>query len=451
MILTLKREHNLIIDEENNIELFNFLKQANIVKRCAFNYFKKNPDNSLSDCEKYIKTLNNIELVNASWIKSITNSMKNIDEVEDNLFGSRYLMEKLSKKEYKNETERLSILNKYRYSRNTQYISMRGSTSDSNTNRCGKLYFDEGYLHVEFFINKDNKYHFILNDVERNQLKDIKMLVELIEQKKAYFNIGINSENIYVSYDNYLLHEKVEGLIKNRVLTMDLNPYEIGMVIMEKGRSDLIDEIVYKIDELIKNRNANKTDNELSMLGLIIVQTAIHYKCSKVILEKLTLKNSEVPLFNEWNVKDIRDSIQKWCDYYGIKFSQENAFYSTFMGQLLNPGKLDCIASSVELGIRSFIGNKELVWERINKFLSGYVLIKDLPNRWKKEVDCMKRYIGKAGLTLKELYLVLKSNKNKYYRVRVRFSDFEKQFTGFSLKSDKSLIKVYDVKRHHFI
>jgi len=60
MILTIKRPHNInLLNDENNY-LYNFLKQGNNVKRCALNYFKKNPKSSLSDCEKYIKKLNNI-------------------------------------------------------------------------------------------------------------------------------------------------------------------------------------------------------------------------------------------------------------------------------------------------------------------------------------------------------------------------------------------------------
>ena len=59
MILTIKRPHNIDLKHKDNEYLMKFLRQGNNVKRCALNFFKKNPNSSLSECEKYIKSLNN--------------------------------------------------------------------------------------------------------------------------------------------------------------------------------------------------------------------------------------------------------------------------------------------------------------------------------------------------------------------------------------------------------
>ena len=449
MILTIKRKHELDLFDEDNIVLKTFLKQCNIVKRCAVNYFKKNVDATLSECEKYIKTLNNIELVNSSWIKTIVNGIKNIDDIDDNLFGSRYLFEKLSKKDYNNETERKAIKQKFINGRDTQMILMRGSKSDPNTNRCGKFELNNNILYLEFYINKNNKYYFIIDNIERNQLEDIKLLYDLIKEKKAYFNIGINKENIYFQYDNKLLTEKRHNLIEDRILSIDLNPYEIGLVIMDK--ENIIEERIYKIEELIKKRNSKKTDNELKFLSKMIVDMALHYKCSSLVIEKLKLKNSKIKLFNEWNVEDTRKGLNKWCDYYGIKFKEVSAYYSSFMGSFINPDKIDSLGAAIEIGKRSFLKGKSLVEDRINNFLSLNILMVDLPNRWKKEVMNTKKCKDKIIISLKELYGCLKSNSNLYYRVRVRFNEVEKYLIGDSLISSKSLIKVFDIKKNQIL
>jgi hypothetical protein len=443
MILTIKRPHNINLLNDKNNYLYNFLKQGNNVKRCVLNYFKKNKNSSLSDCEKYIKTLNNIDIINASWIKTIVNSQKNIDDVEDNLFGDRKLFNLLAKNQFKDNDEKIKVKKEYKFNRNTGLLMMRGSTSDPNTNRCGKIEFVDGILNVYFNINKDNKYHFIIDNIERNQLEDIKLLCKLVNENKAYFNIGINKTDIFIQYDNSLLYDKKDGLINDRHLSLDLNPNEIGVVITEKDR--IIEEKIYYIKDLIDLRNANKTDNELNILGKIIVDTALHYKCSKVCIEKLKLNNHNIKIINEWNVKDIRNSINKWCDKYGIIFKEVKAYYSSFIGCYLYPDKIDCLSAAMEIAIRSYLSN-ELVEKRIKDFLSMNVSMLDLPNRWKKEF-IKSKYKDFKSLTLKELYSYLKkSNSKKYYRVRVRFSEVIKNFTGFSLKSKKSLMMVYDIK-----
>lgn len=441
MLLTLKRKHGLIITENENIDLYNFLKQGNNIKRCAVNYFKKTNCKN-SDCEVYIKTLNNLDLMNASWIKAIVNNSKNIIDRDNNLFGSRHLFNKLKNKDYKNEEERLDIQHKYRMSRNTQLITMRGSTNDPNGNRNAKLNMVGDILNIVFKINKNIKYNINLYNIEHKQLVDIKLLVNLLEQKKAYFNIGIDRENIYISYDNSILMDKKDDLIKNRTIGIDLNPTELGIVIMDNG--EVINEIIYDINELYQYRNAKKSDYEFSIIGEMIVKMALHYKCESIVLEKLKLKNSNVKIFNEWNVKDIKLSINKYCDFYGIKYKEVIAYYSSFMGSFLNPDKIDCIASAIELCKRGYLEKTELIKKRIEKFLSKKIYLNQLPNHWKKQLIGTKIYKNLSFFSLRDLYSLFKSNSNYYYRVRVRFNQVKINLIGYSLKSNKSKIKVYN-------
>jgi hypothetical protein len=429
MLLTIKRPHNITDDK-----LTNFLKEGNKIKRLSFNWFKKNPNGKVSECEQYIKTLNNIKL-DASWIKSLVNMTKNIENNENVLFGDRKLFNRLSKGDYKSEDERIEIKKQFNLSKNNHQLLMRGSTNDPNGNRKGELKLNGDILNITFKI--DSKNHFnIETDLKRNQLKDIK---KLTESDKYYFNIGIDNENVFIQYDNKLTSQVDNNLKTNRIMGIDLNPYDIGFVIIENDK--LIYHEVIDIEKLIKLRSADKTDNELSIIGEYIVKLAKHYKCGYLIVEDLKLKNSNIRLFNEWNKNDIVNSLNKWCDHFGVKFCSKPAYYSTFIGQFNNPSLPDCISSAFEMALRYKLTNKEIN-KRIESFLEKRVYINSLPNRWKEELMKGKTLFGEV-VKFRSIYGYLKSNQIRYYRVRVRFNEVRDKFIGSSLKSNKSLVKVF--------
>jgi len=86
----------------------------------------------------------------------------------------------------------------------------------------------------------------------------------------------------------------------------------------------------------------------------------------------------------------------------------------------------------------------------ISDIIKEDVLTVDLPNRWKKEVVSSK-YIDRISISIKELYSLIKSNSKRYYRVRVRFNEVINNFIGFSIKSKKSLMYVYDIKCQYVV
>lgn len=108
-IRTIKKSHGLYDELVKDDYFVQFMREANVVKRISNKLYEKNEDISQSEVEKHIKSkVNNISLVNASWIKSISNSMKN-NERESPYFGSNYIYKKLSKKEYKSEEEHIEL------------------------------------------------------------------------------------------------------------------------------------------------------------------------------------------------------------------------------------------------------------------------------------------------------------------------------------------------------
>ena len=459
MILTIHREHNFLLSDDLvlNENFEKFLKQGNIVKRLAFNYFKKNPKAKISDCEKYIKGLNNLNMINASWIKSLCNMMKNIDKDNDNqvvkkgkLFGKRKLFYELSKNDFKTNIDREKTKLEFLNSKNNQLLLMRGSTSDSNGNRVAKLSIDNGdsnILNIELNLNK-HVYKMSISNIERNQMDDIKRLVELLNEKKTYFNIGISGEEIYISYDNSLLKEKQSDLIYGRVLSLDLNPGEVGVVVMDNNT--IYEERVFYFKDLIKIIKADKMDNEMSILGKMIVNLASHYKCERVVLEKLKFKQGNgFRMLNEWNRKDLTESINKWCDYLGIKYIEVIATYSSFIGQYKYPHKIDSIAAAIELGKRGYLTSVEII-ERYKSLLNVKISYENLTNRWKEELTRIK--MSKFdNISLLDLYAKFKKSSQGYNRVRIRLNQNLDILVGHSLKSKKSLVTLFDTKAYHFI
>ena len=84
-MITIKKKHNikdLIFDE--------LLKRYNNVVRYSYNRITKDNINKLSDLEKYIKSnMNNIECIDASWIKSAVKKSTELQTEKKLYFGGK--------------------------------------------------------------------------------------------------------------------------------------------------------------------------------------------------------------------------------------------------------------------------------------------------------------------------------------------------------------------------
>jgi hypothetical protein len=130
---------------------------------------------------------------------------------------------------------------------------------------------------------------------------------------------------------------------------------------------------------------------------------------------------------NNWLRTKLEQNLQKHCYINEIEFVKINPCYSSFIGNVLHGKQYpDPICSAIEIGRR---GHFKFVKD---KFYPKLVMHKNLPNRWKEEIDnSYKSWV--------ELF-----NKIKKVGLRYRFSwkDTPERIQVFSLNNKKSLINL---------
>lgn len=123
-MITIKKKHNNIF---NDIKM---IKQYSSVVRFAFNRRKDSNDSlKASEIERIVKTtMNNIDSLDASWIKSAVSLAFSLNVEKKLYFGSKF---QCKQSKYKK-------VNKYKESRFIA-VDMLGSSSDSKGNRKAML------------------------------------------------------------------------------------------------------------------------------------------------------------------------------------------------------------------------------------------------------------------------------------------------------------------------
>lgn len=413
---------------QNQPQIDNYLKQYNNIVHVAFNKLKIGL--TQSNTEKFIKsTMNNIDLMDSSFIKAATDSAKGLDINKKIIFGGK-----------KNWTDyNKGLITKEQYQKNKlKPLMVRGSTLDSKGNR--KFQLDMNNHQVIFKPNRNVKINISLPKTKLDNV--LIKLQKLCELKETYFTCAISEDYIYITYDEKILKDKKYLPIKKRILSIDLNPNYIAYVI--KDEKNIYFKEIIGLQELNKCKNTNKKKHEDYEICKRIVEKAKHYRCSHLVYEKLSIGSSDKgkgKLFNKicnsWRRNKIVNNLVKRCNIVGIETQEIIAQYSSFIGQVDNENEYDSIAAAIELGRRGLLYiSKYYYKENIN--IQGKIinidkkLSKNLVDRWKKKLN----FDGNLD-NYKSLYDVIKS---KRYSYRTFF-----QFDWFSLrlKSSKSLIYVY--------
>ena len=382
-MITIKKKHNL--DNPDFIELLN--KYNNVI-RFSYNRRIKNNINKLSELENIVKTnMNNINCLDASWIKCAVKKSTELQIEKKLYFGGKY---NFFKRKY-NKIDR--------YSKNSP-MEMRGSSNDKG-NRKAKL-------NDNIFIFKPHKgLEFEIKlDLSKNERKLLNIIEEESKLGKNYFNFEINENYIWISFNEPVLYQ--HNFKKNRYLGIDLNPNWIAISIINKGEIEIYKELI-DLRELNKY-GKNKKEYELSILSKHIINICKGYQVERVCLEDLNISSSNKGkgkyynklLNNDWNRNYFVNNLIKWLNINNIKSILVNPFYTSFMGQLKNLEDYDSIAASKEIALRGYLMNQGIkIRDYVENFLSSLVT-----TQWKDmlpEID-----------TYRELYTFLKKKKSKY-------------------------------------
>lgn len=410
----------------NTIDITNYLKQYNNIVR--FSYNRRKESLTQSQIEKLVKLkMNNIDLMDSSFIRSAVDNSKNLN-IEDNVvFGGKNNWTKYNK----------GLITKEQYQSNKlKPLIVRGETGRGNR----KFQLNMNNNEIIFKPNRNTKITLRIPNTRHD--KTLIKLQELCELKETYFTCGITNNYVYITFDETILREEKYESIDRRTLSIDLNPNYISYVITDNNK------IIYKeiigLNQLNKAKT-NKKKHEDFEISKRIVNVAKHYKVKHIIYEKLDIQSSDKGkgkwfnklVNNNWRRSKFISNLAKRCNIIGILTQEVIANYSSFIGQIDNENEYDSIAAAIELSRRGnlyldkyyYKVDVEIVGQiiRVNERLSD-----DLADRWKKKLNCE----GNLD-TYKSLYDVIKNMKYSYRKL------FQFNWFSLRLKSSKSLVYVY--------
>lgn len=407
-MITIKKQHNL-----DSPEIFKLLNSFNNVVRFSYNRRVKDGVNKLSDLEKLAKSMNNIDELDASWIKCAVKKSTELQTNKKLYFGGKSAFFKRK-------------FNKIKYLDKNVPLEMRGSCNDKGNRKASII--DNKFIFKPY---KGARFEIELK-LSKNEFKMLSIIQEESKLGKNYFNFEINNKFIWISFNEPVVYKHF--FKKDRYLGIDLNPNWIALSIMDNGNKETFKEII-DLRELNKQTSAKKR-YELTQINKHIINLCKSYQVETVCLEELNMQSGNKGLGrrfnkllnNDWNRNYMVNNLIKWLNVNSIKHLMVNPFYTSFIGQIKNMEDYDSVSASKEVAYRGYLMNKGLkVNDYVKEFLSGLVT-----THWKEMLPNIN--------TFKDLYDHFKSKKSKN-SYRFLFSEAEKlKWSYFRLISNKSMV-----------
>ena len=436
-------------DDQSLDIIRDYMKQYSSVQHFVYN--RINEGKSQKDIKQQIKLLNNVDLMDSWFIQC---SFYDIPKVDKVIFGGKKnyfqrLKNNISKEEFK--LKRLSS------------IYSIGEVVNKSVKGNRKFHIEQDLENIIFKPNKSTKINLKL--IGLNKRKQIlSKLYQKQERKEIKIAYKLYLEYIYVIFEETDIYNYETKFIKNRVLSLDLNPNYIGWSIVDwksESEFDVIKSGVYSIKKLndkdfnLKNKGYsseskkrkflnNKRNFETIQLVKNIVNKSIYYKCQLISIEDLSIKSSDKELGkrfnklvnNSWCRNTFVNNLTKRCNIHNIKLLKVKPDYSSFIGNFLyrSLNLPDMVLASIEIGRRGY--------EFYNQYISKTKEIKK--NIVRPNLSMFQKLYLKSLEEFKlqpiykdliELYYFFKKSKLKY---RLSIDSFNLQFSRFT--SDKSYI-----------
>ena len=396
------------------------------------------------DIKQQIKLLNNIDLLDSWFIQC---SFYDIPKVDKVIFGGKKnyfqrLKNNISKEQFK--LKRLSP------------IYSIGEVINKSVKGNRKFHIEQDLENIIFKPNKLIKINLQL--IGLNKRKQIlSKLYQKQERKEIKIAYKLDLEYIYIIFEETDIYNYEAKFIKNRVLSLDLNPNYIGWSIVDwksESEFDVIKSGIYSIKKLndkdfnLKNKGynlesserkyiSNKRKFETLQIVKNIVNKSIYYKCQLISIEDLNIKTSDKELGkrfnklvnNSWCRNIFVNNLTKRCNIHNIKLLKVKPEYSSFIGNFLyrSLNLPDMILASIEIGRRGY--------EFYNQYISKIKQIKkniiqpDLNMfNWLYLKSLEEFKLQPTYKDLVKLYYFFKKSKLKY---RLSIDDFNLQFSSF--------------------
>ena len=430
-------------DKESLDMIQDYMRQYSSVQHFVYNRIQEGK--SQKEIKSQIKLLNNIDLLDSWFIQC---SFYDIPKVDKVIFGGKKnyfqrLKNNISKEEFK--SKRLSSL----YS--------IGEVVNKSVKGNRKFHIEQDLENIIFKPNKNTKINLQL--IGLNKRKQIlSKLYQKQERKEIKIAYKLDLEYIYVIFEENDIYNYETKFIKNRVLSLDLNPNYIGLSIVDwksENEFNVIKTCVYSIKKLndkdfdLKNKGYSSDSKErkyisdkriFETLQIVknIVNKAIYYKCQIISIEDLNIKASDKELGkrfnklvnNSWCRNTFVNNLTKRCNIHNIKLLKVKPEYSSFIGNFLyrSLNLPDMVLASIEIGRRGY--------EFYNQYISKTKEIKK--NIIRPNLSMFNKFYLKSLEEFKlqpiykdliELYYFFKKSKLKY---RLSIDSFNLQFSRFT-------------------
>ena len=436
-------------DNESLDIIQDYMRQYSSVQHFVYN--RINEGKSQKDIKQQIKILNNINLLDSWFIQC---SFYDIPKKQKVIFGGKKnyfqrLRNNITKEQFKQK--RLSAL----YS--------IGEVVNKSVKGNRKFHIEQDLENVIFKPNKLTKINLKL--IGLNKRKQIlSKLYQRQERKEIKIAYKLDLEYIYVIFEETDIYNYETKFIKNRVLSLDLNPNYIGWSIVDwKSENDfnVIKSGVYSIKKLndkdfnLKNKGystesnkrkyiSDKRNFETLQIVKNIVNKSIYYKCQLISIEDLNIKTSDLDkgkcfnklVNNSWCRNTFVNNLTKRCNIHNIKLLKVRPDYSSFIGNFLyrSLNLPDMILASIEIGRRGYEFYNQYISK--TKEIKKNIIRPNLSMFNKLYLKSLEEFnLQPTYKDLIELYYFFKKSKLKY---RLSIDQFNLQFSRFT--SDKSYI-----------
>lgn len=436
-------------DNESLDIIQDYMKQYSSVQHFVYNRIYEGK--SQKDIKQQVKQLNNVNLLDSWFIQC---SFYDIPKKQKVIFGG--------KKNYFQRLKNIISKEQFKLKRLSPIYSI-GEVVNKSVKGNRKFHIEQDLENISFKPNR--KLNINLQLIGLNKRKQIlSKLYQKQERKEIKIAYKLDLEYIYVIFEETDIYNYETKFIKNRVLSLDLNPNYIGWSIVDwksENEFNVIKSGVYSIKKLndkdfdLKNKGystesserkyiSDKRNFETLQIVKNIVNKSIYYKCQIISIEDLCIKSKDLDkgkrfnklVNNSWCRNIFVNNLTKRCNIHNIKLLKVKPEYSSFIGNFLyrSLNLPDMILASIEIGRRGY--------EFYNQYISKVKEIKK--NIIRPNLSMFNKLYLKSLEEFKlqpiykdliELYYFFKKSKLKY---RLSIDDFNLQFSRFT--SSKSYI-----------
>ena len=253
----------------------------------------------------------------------------------------------------------------------------------------------------------------------------------------------LSTDYIWISFNESILKElyKPYKPIKDRIISIDMNPNYIGYSIVDWKDSEtfnIIDKGVISIKHLNDKFNSLKTNSsnskkiylnnkrlfETLQVSNFLIDKMKHYKCNIFAIEDLNIKSKDIDkgkrfnrlVNNQWNRNRLVNNLSKWCNIYNINLIKVKCEYSSFVGNIVyrNLNLPDMILSSIEISRRSYEFYHQYILKDTS--IKKNIVFLELSNKIKRLINqsLEELNINYCYSNLFDLYSYLKNCKCRY-------------------------------------